>query len=47
MLKNAGVSPAIVMDLIGHDSAEISASYTTISADAKRTAIDSLPDITA
>jgi integrase len=46
MLKNAGISPAIVMDLVGHDSAEISAHYTTISSEAKRSAMDMMPDIT-
>jgi integrase len=45
MMKNAGISPAIVMDIIGHDSAEMSAHYTHIESDAKRKALDSMPDL--
>jgi integrase len=44
LMKNAGISPAIVQDIIGHESAEISAHYTHIESDAKRKALDSLPD---
>lgn len=47
MMKNAGISPAVVMDIIGHDSAEMSTHYTHIESDAKRKALDSLPDISA
>lgn len=45
LLKNAGVSDAVARDLIGHDSPAVSASYTHIDMDAKRRAIDKLPDI--
>lgn len=45
LMKNAGVSPAVVQDIIGHDSAEISAHYTHIESKAKREALDSLPDL--
>lgn len=45
MMKNAGVSPAIVQDIIGHESAEMSAHYTHIESGAKRQALDSLPDL--
>ncbi len=45
MMKNAGVSPAIVQDIIGHESAEMSAHYTHIESAAKRTALDSMPDL--
>jgi integrase len=45
-MKNAGISPAIVQDIIGHDSAAISAHYTHVSESAKRRAIESLPDLT-
>ena len=45
MMKNAGISPAIVQDIIGHESAEISAHYTHIESDAKRKALESMPDI--
>ena len=45
MMKNAGISPAIVQDLVGHESAEMSAHYTHIESDAKRKALASLPVI--
>jgi len=47
LLKNAGVSPAIVQDIIGHESAAISANYTHIEGDAKRAALEKLPDVMA
>ena len=46
LMKNAGISPAIVQDIIGHESPEISAHYTHIEDAAKRRAIESLPDVT-
>jgi len=46
LMKNAGISPAIVQDIIGHESPEISAHYTHIEDSAKRRAIMSLPDVT-
>jgi integrase len=45
MMKNAGISPAIVQDIIGHESAEVSAHYTHIEGEAKRRALDAMPDI--
>lgn len=45
MMKNAGISPAVVQDIIGHDSAEMSALYTHIESKAKREALDSMPDL--
>lgn len=45
MMKNAGISPAVVQDIIGHDSAEMSAHYTHIESQAKRQALASLPDL--
>ncbi len=45
MMKNAGISPAVVQDLVGHDSAEMSAHYTHIESEAKRRALDTLPVI--
>ena len=45
LMKNAGISPAIVQDIIGHDSPEMSAHYTHIEEEAKRRAIESMPDI--
>jgi integrase len=47
LMKNAGVSPAIVADIIGHDSPAISAHYTHIEDASKRRAVDLLPDVTA
>lgn len=46
LLKNAGVSEAIAMDIIGHDSRVISTLYTHIEGDAKRLAISKMPDMT-
>ena len=45
LLKNAGVSNAVCMDLIGHESQTISANYTHVDDVTKRSAIDLLPDI--
>jgi len=45
LMKNAGISSAIVQEFIGHDSPEISANYTHIEMDAMRKAAESLPDI--
>ena len=39
LLKNAGVSEAVAMDIIGHDSRAISANYTHIEVAAKRKAV--------
>lgn len=47
LMKNAGVSPAVVQDIIGHDSAEISAHYTHIESAAKRDALNRMPDLVA
>lgn len=46
LLKNAGVSEAVAMDIIGHDSAEMSKHYTHTDEKSKRAAIAKLPDIT-
>ena len=46
LFKNAEVSEAVAMDIIGHESKIISANYTHIEDEAKRKALDSLPDIT-
>jgi integrase len=44
-MKNAGISAAIVQDIIGHESAAVSASYTHIDIAAKRTALSAMPDV--
>lgn len=46
LMKNAGISPAIVQEFIGHDSPAINAHYTHIETSALRKAAESLPDIT-
>ena len=46
LMKNAGISPAIVQDIIGHDSPAVSAHYTHIEEVAKRKAIARMPDVT-
>ncbi len=45
LMKNAGVSPSIVQDIIGHESAEISTHYTHVESAAKRQALSVLPDL--
>lgn len=45
LLKLAGVSAAVAQDLIGHQSAAISASYTHVDDEAKRAALSKLPDV--
>jgi len=45
LLKNAGVSSAIVQDIVGHESAEISTHYTHIDQTSKRKAIEFLPPL--
>jgi integrase len=45
LMKNAGISPAIVQDIIGHDSPAISAHYTHIDETAKRKALSAMPDL--
>lgn len=46
LLKNAGVSEAVAMDIIGHESKAISRNYTHVDDEAKRAAMDLLPDVT-
>jgi integrase len=46
LLKNAGVSEAVAMDIIGHDSEAMSRIYTKITEASKRKAIAKLPDLT-
>ena len=46
LLKNAGVSETVAMDIIGHDSKAISRQYTHVDEASKRSAIALLPDIT-
>jgi integrase len=45
LMKNAGISPAIVQDIIGHDSPAVSAHYTHIEQSAKRKALNAMPDL--
>ena len=45
LMKNAGISPAIVQEFIGHDSPAINAHYTHIETSALRKAAESLPDL--
>ncbi|MCB1087214.1 MAG: site-specific integrase [Verrucomicrobiae bacterium] len=45
IMKNAGVSPAIVQEFIGHDSKAVSQNYTHIELEAMRRATDLMPDI--
>ena len=43
LMKNAGISPEIVRDIIGHDSPAVSAVYTHISHEAKASALTAMP----
>jgi integrase len=45
MLKNAGISDSVAKDIIGHESAAVSANYTHIDRETKRQALDKLPDL--
>jgi len=47
ILKNAGVSPAVVQEFIGHDSKAVSQNYTHIEIEAMRRATDLMPDVFA
>jgi integrase len=47
LLKSAGVSEAVAMDIIGHDSEAISCHYTHIDGKAKRKALAKLPKVAA
>jgi integrase len=47
LLKNAGVGEAIAQDIVGHDSKEMSKHYSHIDAEAKRAALDKMPDVMA
>lgn len=43
LMKNAGISPEIVRDIVGHDSSAVSAVYTHISHEAKASALSTMP----
>ena len=45
MMKDAGMPMAAVMELVGHDSEQISEHYTHVGFDSLQKAADSLPDI--
>ncbi|NBV23235.1 MAG: site-specific integrase [Proteobacteria bacterium] len=46
LMKSAGVSDSVTMDIIGHETAAVSRSYTKIADGAKRDAVNKLPDVT-
>lgn len=45
-LKEAGIPAAVVMELVGHDSLEMSDHYTHVGREALQKAADALPDLT-
>ncbi len=45
-MKNAGISPAIVQEFIGHNSKIVSDSYTHIETKSLRKAAETLPSLT-
>lgn len=47
LMKKAGVSAAVVMDIIGHESEAVSRHYTHIDTTTKREALDHLPNFLA
>lgn len=46
LLKNSGVSDSVAMDIIGHESKAISQNYTHIDKEAKKKAMEGLPNLT-
>jgi len=46
LLKSAGVSDAVAMEFVGHDSATVSRQYTHIPTEALKLAAAKLPDVT-
>jgi integrase len=47
MMKDAGIPAAVVMELVGHDSEQMSHVYTHVGTEALQKAADSLPDFVA
>lgn len=45
-LKSRGVSDAVAMDIVGHETEAISRHYGRIALEAKRKAVETLPDVT-
>ena len=45
LMKNAGISSAVVQDIIGHESSAISDNYTHIDEEAKRKALSVMPNV--
>ena len=45
MLKNTGTTSAVAGDIGGHDSEAMQRNYTKIDVEAKRQALDKLPDL--
>ncbi len=45
LMKNAGISPAIVQEFVGHDSKAVSQHYTHIELSSLRKAADALPSL--
>jgi integrase len=46
LLKSAGISASVAMDIVGHDTPAISQHYTHLEDDVKRAALAKLPDLT-
>ena len=47
LLKRAGVSDVVAREIVGHETAAVSRTYSHIDAGTLRAAIDRLPDITS
>ena len=45
LMKNAGISAAVVMEFVGHESEAVNRTYTHINVESMRRAADTLPDL--
>jgi hypothetical protein len=45
LLKDAGIPEAVVMEMVGHDSKQMSAHYTHVGAEALQKAVAALPEM--
>lgn len=46
LLKEVGIPAAVVMELIDHDSEQMSEHYTPVGSEALKKAAESMPDVT-
>lgn len=46
ILKEAGIPAAVVMEIVGHDSEQMSEHYMHVGSEALKKAADAIPDVT-